>query len=201
MTRLKQLECFIADNGGSVTASEVRDARFSPSLLAVLLKNGTVERETRGVYVLADTLIDEYTTIAARWKRCVFSYGTALYLLGLSDRTPSIIDVTLPRGYNPRNLLDEYPQIRVHYVYAEVYDIGRTKLKTPTGTAVPAYDAERSICDLLKARRTGKVDMQLFNTAITGYFKGHDRDMRKLSTYARRLGVEDDLHRYTEVLL
>lgn len=54
---------------------------------------------------------------------------------------------------------------------------------------------------MLKLREANDVDMQLFNTAITGYFKRKDKDITKLERYAQKLGVDDDLHRYTEMLL
>lgn len=201
MSRLDELLDFMKDNGGSATSSEIRAAGYSPSLIDSLLGKGAIERETRGVYALIDVPIDDLSIIAKRWKRTIFSYGTALYLLGLSDRIPIRIDITFSRGYNPQGLIDEYPQCRIHYVPKDLVDLGLIQVKTSTGFIVPVYNAERCLCDLLKARRKGKVDIQLFNSTINGYFKGDGHDLHKLSRYAEKLGVGDELRRYTEVFL
>lgn len=62
------------------------------------------------------------------------------------------------------------------------------------------YDAERSIADLLKQRKTGGADAQLVRDAVTGYFKRGDKDLPKLATMCKSLGVREELRVYLEVL-
>lgn len=63
-------------------------------------KNGELERIAWGVYVAKDMIEDEMYVFQSRNKRAVFSHETALYLHGLTDRTPLAFSVTVPSGYH-----------------------------------------------------------------------------------------------------
>lgn len=201
MTKLDNLIRFMEGKSGIATSKQLLNAGFSAGLVDAATKKGVIDRETRGIYVLPDRVLDEFAALSLRWRRCVFSHGSALYLHGLSDRMPTRFDVTVPRPYNTSNLKAENPTLRIHRAEGEVLELGLTSLCSPSGIEIPVYDVERCICDMLKLREKGTVDMQLFNTAITGYFKQKNKDIPKLEKYAQKLGVDDDLHRYTEVLL
>lgn len=60
------------------------------------------------------------------------------------------------------------------------------------------YDRERTICDLVKDRK--KVDMQLFSTALNLYFKGKEKNIRKLVKYGKEFHITEELEKYMEVL-
>ena len=92
----------------------------------------------------------------------------------------------------------DHPDLRVHYLKKELYEIGITETGTPMGSNVRLYDRERCICDLVRARKD--MDMQLYSGAIKGYFSGHP-DMRKILKYGKQFGIEDKLRTYSEVLL
>ncbi|WEV67936.1 hypothetical protein OZX72_02830 [Bifidobacterium sp. ESL0769] len=200
MKRTDELLKLLNNRGGTLSTSEIINAGFSPGFLTYLNRKGEIVNETRGIWSLPKVSIDDLATITKRWKRCVISYGTALWLHDLSDRTPHIIDLTVPEGYMPRTACKEFPNIRFHTVRKEKYPVGLSKAKTPAGNTVPTYDKERCICDVLKARNSNNIDIQLFSDALKRYFSDPN-DMKKLSRYAKLLKVEKELHRYTEVLL
>lgn len=201
MKRTDELLRMLNARGGTLSTSEIVNAGFSPGFLTYLSQKGEIVNETRGIWSLSETPIDDLATITKRWKRCIISYGTALWLHGLSDRTPHTIDLTVPEGYMPRTAHKEFPNINFHTVNKEKYSIGLSKAKTPAGNTVPVYDRERCICDALKARNSNNIDIQLFSDALKRYFSNPKLDMEKLSQYAKLLKVENELHRYTEVLL
>lgn len=132
--------------------------------------------------------------------KCVLSHGSALYLLGLSDRVPSVLDVTVPHGYNPKSLKSENPGIRIHRVSPELHSLGAAEVRTPAGNRVRSYDAERSVADVIKERSRGRADAQLVRDAIGGYFKMEGRDLSLLSRMCEAVGVRDELQTYLEVL-
>jgi hypothetical protein len=45
------------------------------------------------------------------------------------------------------------------------------------------------------------MDMQLFNDALKLYFESEEKNLLRLSIYAQKLGMENALRVYTEVLL
>ena len=128
----------------------------------------------------------------------VFSFHTALYLLGFSDRTPNVFHISVPQGYNTGHIKRKFSNIKVHYVKIDFFDLGISKTKTPLGSSVKCYNMERCICDIVLERKS--VDKQIFIDAMTGYFKSKDKNIRNLIKYSRILGIEDEIRKYTEVL-
>lgn len=190
----------IDELGGIATSAQLKKEGFGPGLIDYAFKRGDIDRLTRGVYCSVDVVDDDFAAVCARWKKCVLSHGSALYLLGLSDRVPFALDVTVPYGYNPRSLKAENPGIRIHHVAPELYRLGITEVATPFGACARVYNAERSVADLIKQRVKGVADAQLVRDAIGGYFKKGERDLARLSAVCEAVGVRDELQMYLEVL-
>ena len=188
----------IADeNNGFIKTSAVEASGISRPMLRKYVENGTLEQVRKGLYVLADDLADEFALLQMQSTKAIFSYGTALYLWGLSDRTPHRFDITIPQGTNISRLKRDNPTLRCHYVQPEIYDMGITEIKSPQGAVVRLYDKERCICDLIRDK--DKVDIQIYTQAIKDYFNTK-ADRRKLLKYSKVLGVEDKVRTYMEVL-
>ena len=146
---------------------------------------------------MASDIADEYALLQARSKFAVFSYGTALFLWGLSDRTPHTYDITVPRGTNVSLLKRDNPNLRCHYVQSDTYEIGISETASPQGATVRLYDKERCICDLIRDKN--QIDMQLYSQAIKDYFKTKP-NIRKLLKYGKLFGIEEKIRTYMEVL-
>ncbi len=188
----------IADeNSGFIKTSVVEAAGISRPMLSKYVQEGKLEQVRKGLYVLADDLADEFALIQLQSTKAIFSYGTALYLWGLSDRTPHRFDITVPQGSNISRLKRDNPTLRCHYVQSEVYDMGITEIRSPQGAMIRLYDKERCICDLIRDK--DKVDIQIYTQAIKDYFNTK-ADRRKLLKYSKVLGVEEKVRTYMEVL-
>lgn len=185
------------ENSRFIKTSAVEAAGVSRPMLRKYVEDGKLEQVRKGLYILADDLADEFALIQLQSSKAIFSYGTALYLWGLSDRTPHIFDITIPQGTNISRLKRDNPTIRCHYVQPEAYEIGITEIQSPQGAKVRLYDKERCICDLIRDKE--KVDIQIYTQAIKDYFYTK-ADRRKLLKYSKVLGVEDKVRTYMEVL-
>ena len=185
------------ENSGFIKTSAVKAAGISRPMLRKYVEDGKLEQVRKGLYVLAYDLADEFALIQLQSTKAIFSYGTALYFWGLSDRTPHRFDITIPQGTNISRLKRDNPTIRCHYVQPEVYEVGITELRSPQGAMVRLYDKERCICDLIRDK--DKVDIQIYTQAIKDYFNTK-ADRRKLLKYSKVLGVEDKVRTYMEVL-
>ena len=186
-----------AENDGIIRTRDVEEMGIYRGYLKDLVDSGSLVRESKGIYTVTSDTPDEYYLIQSRSDRLIFSYGTALYLLGMSDRIPSIIDVTVPQGYNVSRIKKSYPSIRFHYVKPDVLFEGVKTVITPQGYRVKVYDEERCLCDLIKDKK--KIDKQLFTQAVKEYFAG-SHSARKLLKMAKLFGVEEDTRLYMEVL-
>lgn len=200
MGRSEEIARFVDRAGGVASAAQIKDAGFLPGSISYALESGAIDRLTRGVYCLPDIFDDEFAAVCYRWRRCVISHGCALYLAGLSDRMPSALDVTVPHGYNPHGLAREHPDVRIHRVHVDVYELGITEARSPGGAMVKTYCAERAVADLISQRFSEGAEPQLVRDAVAGYFKRDDADLDGLARMCSALGVEDEFRVYLEVL-
>ena len=188
----------VADtNDGYIKTSDVEAAGISRPMIKKYLDAGKLEQVRKGLYVLSDGLFDEFALLQVQSTKAIYSYGTAIFLWGLSDRTPHIFDITLPRGTNVSRLKKDNINLRCHYVDKELYEIGITETVSPQGARVKLYDKERCICDLI--RNKDQVDIQIYTQAIKCYFKSKP-DSRKLLKYGKVFGIVDKIRTYMEVL-
>ena len=184
-------------NNGFIRTAQVEELGISRPMLRKYTDAGKLEQVRKGLYVLTDGIPDEYALLQEQCRDAVFSYGTALYLWGLSDRTPHVYDITIPRGKNVTILKRDNPDLRCHYLPREFYEIGITQTHSPQGAEVRLYDRERCICDLIRNKE--QMDMQLYSQAIKDYFKTKPNN-RKLLKYGKLFGIEDRIRIYMEVL-
>ena len=185
------------ENNGLIKTSQIEQIGISRPMIKKYKDLGYLEQIRKGLYILSDEIADEYAIIQAQSNNAIFSFGTALYLWGMSDRTPHIIDITLPQGSNLSRLKKENPHIKFHYVQNDIYKIGIAETKSPQGAVIKLYDKERCICDIIRSKQ--KIDMQLYTQAIKEYFK-ECPNYRKLLKYSKIFGIEEKVRTYMEVL-
>jgi len=135
--------------------------------------------------------------IQVRYPSAVFSHETASYLLNLAEREPIQFAVTLKEGANTAGLTND--GIKVYKVKNEMFEEGVIETETPTGQTVRVYNAERTICDLVRSRR--KLDAQEVQSAFKAYMGKKDKNIPLLLRYAKSFSVEKIIRGYLEVLL
>ena len=182
-----------------ITNKEAEELGYSRHNLSELTKNGKLERLRPGLYQLKGKVTDDFVLISSNSNRIIFSHQTALYLHDLSDRAPSVFHISVPQGYNASHIKKRYEDLQVHYVKKDLYELGKTAIKSPQGNLVPVYDVERTICDIIIDRE--KIDKQIFTEAIKRYFKSKNKNLRRLITYSRQFKIEDEIRKYLEVLV
>jgi predicted transcriptional regulator of viral defense system len=193
----EQVLTLLEESKGYITAAQVTEAGLQRRTLGELVAAKRVYRAARGIYALPEAWEDEMYFLQYRYTKGVFSNETALYLHGLSDRTPHIYTMTFPHGYGASHLKNS--GIAAKFVKPEVYDLGITELPSPCGNPLRVYDKERTLCDIVKGNNG--CDIQLVNQAMKTYASGSAKDMAKLIEYAEKLRVKPKILRYMEVLL
>ena len=191
------LDQLVKEGNGYLLTGVALDHGVSKKTLANYVEARGLERAAHGVYMAEDAWKDDYYLLFARNHKVVFSRESALYLYTLMDREPSITTVTVPKNYNSTHIVKQ--GVRVIHTKPEWYDMGVTHVKTSFGNEVPVYDRERTLCDIVKAKRD--VEIQTFQTAIREYMSSSGKNLGNLMYYARTLGVEDEVRTYTEVML
>ena len=184
MTHADRILQMAHKNHGTVTTAEVTNA-------------GILEHVERGVYVIPTVLNDEMYSLQTRLRRGIFSHETALFIHDLTDRTPIKFSMTFPLGYNTTSLQKE--NVTYVRVKKDRFDIGVVWAKSPGGNPIRVYNAERTLCDLLRGRSS--TDIQVLTDALRRYTRLKKRDIPLLSEYAKIFHVEKKLQLYLDVLL
>jgi predicted transcriptional regulator of viral defense system len=188
----------IAQRYGGIIETKIAEQHgISKAMLSKLCKDNKIHRIVRGQYILIDDIQDELFSISKRTENMIFSHETALYLHGISDRTPFEHTITVPTGYTPSPSLKS--ECKVYSVKPELFDLGKTILKTPAGNDVLTYDLERTICDVIRSRN--KMGTETFLAALKMYAMNSKKDLNRLHDYAKKMRVANVLRQYLEVLL
>ena len=197
MDYMKELATIAREHGGIIETKTAILHGISKAMLSKLCKNDQIHRIVQGQYVLNDDLQDDLLSISKRSGSIVFSHETALFLHGISDRTPFEHAVTVPSDYSASASMKS--ECKIYYVKPELFDLGRTILTTPAGNDVPAYDLERTICDVIRSRN--RVGTETLLAAIKLYAACYRKDLNRLHTYAKKMRIMSVLRPYLEVLL
>ncbi|NLE89979.1 MAG: type IV toxin-antitoxin system AbiEi family antitoxin domain-containing protein, partial [Dehalococcoidales bacterium] len=100
MTYVEQILYIAKKFNGMITATQVTEAKIPRRCLTECVNKELLYKASRGVYVLPDVWEDEMFILQYKYPKGIFSYETALYLHGLTDRTPLSYTMTFPKGYN-----------------------------------------------------------------------------------------------------
>ena len=181
-----------------ITNKEAEELGYTRHNLSELTKSGQLERLRPWLYQLKGKVIDDFVLISFNSNRIIFFHQTDLYLHDLSDRTRNVFHISVPQGYNASHIKKRYEDLKVHYVKKDLYELGKTEIKSPQGNLISVYDIERTICDIIIDRE--KIDKQIFTEPMKRYFKLSNKNLRRLIKYSRLFKIEDEIRKYMEVL-
>ena len=197
MTYVEQILYIAKKFNGMITATQVTEAKIPRRCLTECVNKELLYKASRGVYVLPDVWEDEMFILQYKYPKGIFSYETALYLHGLTDRTPLSYTMTFPKGYNITAAKTN--RVAAKIVNVENYELGLIEMQSPCKNKIRVYDAERTLCDIVKGNNA--CDIQIVNSAMKNYVRLKDKNINKLFEYATQLKVKSQRAHYMEVLL
>lgn len=184
----------LKNQDGIITSSEISKAEIPRTYLKLLTEKRLIVRVERGVYSLPEVWEDEMYILSYKYKKGIFSHGTALYIHRMSDRTPIKYEMTFPRGYHLKNKNDI---LKVRCSIDEIYNLGIEEALSPMGRKIKVYNLEKTLCDLLKSDS----DIQITKDAIKMYCSSKNKNITLITEYAKKLNVESKILDYLKVLL
>ena len=174
----------INTNNGMLSTRMIEPLNISRQYLSIMEKNKDIEKISRGIYISPSVFEDSYFSFQQKYKKAIFSHMNALYFYGMTEEFPYNYTVTVPQSYHV-DIVNE--KCNVFYVSDDIYEIGVTEVETPSGNKVRAYDKERCICDIIRSK--GRMDPEQVKKSIKQYIQSKDKNVAKLSDYAKRMGI------------
>ena len=185
------------ENNGIILTKTAEDKGITRSNLSKLYKNGKITRIANGQYIFSDELHDEMLSLQLHSKYIVFSHESALFLNGISERTPFEHTITIPTSKTlPRSISN---QCKIYYIKDEFWELGKTKLKTTLGNLVWSYDIDRTICDIIRSR--SRISDETFISSLKLYAESQNKNLTNLSIYAEKMKILPLVRKNLEVLL
>jgi len=197
MLKSELLDYLLEEKKGILKTSDAINAGVSKSYFLSYVKSAKLEKVAHGIYMAPNTWLDEMYLLQLRLGSAVFSHESALYLLNLAEREPLQFTLTIRTGYNNAKLKNE--GVKMYFIKPELFEIGLIEVQSPAGHILRAYNAERTICDLIRSRSS--VEIQDLNSAIKAYTRQQEKNIPLLMRYAKKFRVEKILRQYLEVLI
>jgi predicted transcriptional regulator of viral defense system len=191
------LDSLLRENNGFLRTSEAVAVGISREYLGEYVRKNSLERVAHGLYMSQDAWDDGMYVLQVRYPAAVFSHETALYLLELAEREPSIFSVTLKASANTTRLRKD--GIKVYRVKENLLGEGVIDTVSPSGHPLRTYCAERTICDLFRSR--SGIEVQDLQAAVKGYIRRGEKNIPLLLRYTKEFRVEKLVRQYLEVLL
>lgn len=176
----------MSTNNGMLSTRMIEPLNISRQYISIMEKNNEIEKISRGIYLSPTTFEDSYFLFQQKYKKAIFSHMNALYFYGMTEEFPYNYTVTVPQRYHV-NMVNE--KCNVFYVSDDIYELGLTEILTPNGNKVKAYDKERCICDIIRSK--GRMDSEQVKKTIKQYVKSKDKNIVKLSNYAKKMGISE----------
>lgn len=189
----------IINNGGIAKTEDFAAEGIRKYEVAALCKEGYMERLRRGFYQLPESeQITEEQLIQKLLPQGIICVESALFHYGYSDFAPREWSVAVPRtAFRAIKKMDGFP-IKAYYIPKEFWQIGKAT-DSFNGVELAVYDRERTICDCFKYRT--KLDSEIFNKAVNAYAADENKDLARLSKYAKEMRLYARVMNLMEVLL
>lgn len=172
-------------NNGYVTNKNLKDNEIPTVYLSRLCNSGDIKKVGRGVYLLKDDVEDDYFIFSLLYPNLIFHKYTALYLNGLINDEPEILNAVI--DYN--KAVPKTDDVNIMRSRKSTINIGDSVVVTPSGNECRCYDMERCICDLFIY---DDIKSEIKREAIQNYRKKH-LNKEKLYDYGKKLGIYDKL--------
>lgn len=193
----QRIEKLIEKHNGTLLSSDIDRYQIPRIYLTMMVAEGKLERVNRGVYVSVDHVEDEMYAMQTKYPKLIYSHETALFMHGLSDRTPFEYSATVQSGYKVVTNIAE--RFKIFYIKNELHELGVENVYSPFGNIIRVYSIERTICDILRSRN--RIDIQIINKALKQFVKLNTVDYTLLMEYAKKMKVNNVVKNYLEVLL
>ena len=189
----------IESTKGIAKTAEFISAGLSKSDISNLCNTGYIERVRHGYYSLTDAdRVSEEQLIKTLLPEAIVCVESALFHYGYSDFTPRIWTLAVPRTMTKTKINMDVIAYKPYYVQNKLHELGKT-YSDFEGVLLPVYDRERTICDCFKYRT--KLDNEIFNKAVHAYACDDNKNLSKLSEYAKEMKVYKKVMDLMEVLL
>ncbi len=191
----RRIDAYLETHAGIIRTADFQRAGLHNSYISALLNEGSIVRVKPGLYIASETqTASGYFEIQLALPGAVICLGSALAHYDLSTYEPPSIQVALPRGNRTR--VPEFPPVRRFFFGERRHSLG-VATETIDGQTFKVYDREKTMCDVIRFRRT--LGQDVVNEALRNYLTAAVVNVDLLLRYARILQEEGPVRTHLRI--
>ena len=181
------------------TYPELKSMGYSYYQIGKLAEEGFIYRVNRSTFENLNYEGEEndFYTAKAFVPFGVICLLSAARYYELTTFLPDAVDVAIHRKQKVSTLPD-WPELKIRYYAPQRMRIGIQEVQEGHNS-FRIFDLEKTVVDILYYRN--KIGVEESSEVLRNYLKRQNRKLDKLYSYAKRLGSEEVLRTYLEVLL
>lgn len=187
-------EDMIQNDNGIIRADRDNNTEYRKILAAA--KEGELVRLRNGLYADPDALTGNIVDMEAIVPGGIMCLYSAWSNYNLTTQVPDAFYVAVSRSRKIK--LPAFLDIKLVFQRNELLEIGKVEIEEQ-GMKVWMTDIERSVCDAVKYRN--KIGIDVMTEIIDNYLRRVDRNLSRLTEYAKKLHVYSTLHQILQVKL
>ena len=191
-----KLRLLIEQHGGYITRKEIIGNRYLYYRLLEAVKSGEIIRLKPGVYCMEDAMAETIIDLEKIVPDGVLCLYSAWAHYRLTTQIPQGFYVAIPR--KQKITLPDYPPIILNYWDRSIYGVGIVRQQID-GFAIPIYDMEKSVCDAIRYRN--KIGIDVSSEILKNYLSRKERNITRLTAYAKSMRIAGILNKYLEIQL
>jgi len=190
---------YFQENGGIARYSGILKAGFHPDSLAIVEKNGKVEKISRGLYRLTDYIPGSHPDLVAaslQAPRGVICLLSALSFHEATNEIPKYVDMAIPRNTHANRI--KYPPVRFYRFASQVWETGIEEYKID-GCVIKVYSLVKTIADCFKFRN--KIGINVARDALKAAIIEKNIKPKEIMKYAKSCRVDTIIKPILEAII
>jgi predicted transcriptional regulator of viral defense system len=196
--REETLELF-RSRGGILKFSEALQNGIDPRILKELLKEGSIEKCERGLYVLKNfegISQPDLVIIAKKIPKGVICLLSSLHFHHLTLQIPRQVDIALEHSDKIKRI--SHPPVKFYWFSKKYYELGIEKHNLD-GVEIKVYCPEKTIVDCFRFPK--KIPLSVSIEALKTAYYENKLDINKLLRFAETERVLNTMKPYLETII
>jgi Predicted transcriptional regulator len=198
-TKTQNLIKYFQNNGGVARFSGILKAGFHPDSLAVLEKNGKIEKISRGLYRFTDYVPGSHpdlVTASLQAPRGVICLLSALAFHEVTNEIPKYVDIAIPCQTHANRI--KYPPVRFYRFAPQAWEAGIGEHKID-GHIIRVYSLAKTIADCFKFRN--KIGINVARDALKAAITEKNISPKEIMRYAKICRVNSIIKPILETMI
>ncbi len=186
-------------NNGIISRKEVINQGIASIYFTKFIKENNLIKISKSEYIDQNYIKDKYYLLQKRFPRVIFSGYLGLFLVGLIDKAPENIEISIYKDYRIKK--ETLPKNTIIHIEnnEEFFNIGNYYVLDSYGNSLYTYSKEKLIVEMI--RKKDKYDKDIYIKALKNFLNSNDKSFELVFEYAKMRKIEKKVDEIFELLM